>query len=163
MKAGRGTLMMAMLAFIITSASIASAQGPLRKQVEFTINSAFELNNSDVVLPAGKYILFQIHQNDTNLFAMYRDNLMDSPIAMVRTTRIVYNSGQYPDDFQMLVGMDEETIGALPVITGWAIPGDDGWEITTTVPDRDRIGVRTISRSNHKYVRVQISAKARGF
>ena len=163
MRTGKRTLILALMAFFLTSMSNASAQGPMRKQIEFTINSAFELNNSDVVLPAGKYILFQIHQNDTNLFAMYRDNLMRSPIAMIRTTRIDYNSGQYPDEFQMLVGMDEETTGALPVITGWAIPGADGWEITATVPDRDRIGTTAISRSNRKNVRLQISAKARGF
>jgi hypothetical protein len=163
MKAVKRAVIMVMLSCFVASMSPVSAQGPLRKQVEFTINSAFEMNNSEVVLPAGKYILFQVHQNDLNLFALYKDSLMHSPVAMVRTIRIVNTYGEYPDKFQMLMDMDEETDGALPVITGWAVPGDDGWEIMAMVPDRDRIVSTSISKANRKKVKVHMTAKATGF
>src|SRR5688572_32035117 len=123
------TVALAVVFMVAASVMNVSAQGPLRKQVFFTISHPFEMRNSNVVLPAGKYILYQVSQDDLNLFAMYQDNLMHSPIAMVRTTRIDYSVRKAPKKTAMLVSFDEEANTVLPVIDGWTIPGMDGWEV----------------------------------
>lgn len=163
MKAMKNMMMAAALVVFAASVTTVSAQGPLHKRVEFTISSPFEMNNSNVVLPAGSYILYQVHQNDLNLFALYKDNLQRSPIAMVRTTRISYLSGDTPDDSEMLVNLDSENTTTLPVVAGWTIPGEDGWEIISVVPDRDRIAGYTVSRAYRHNGRVHVVAKMSGF
>ena len=162
MRTQKSLSVAAVVMFLVASMTNVLAQGPLHKRVEFTINSSFEMHNSDMVLPAGKYILYQIHQNDPNLFAMYSENLMHSPIAMVRTTRIDFLSGDYPDKVRMLADLDEENSTALPVITGWTIPGEDGWEILATVPDRDKV-ISRITKNHRRNGRVIIVTTASGF
>jgi hypothetical protein len=153
--------------FMILAATVTSisAQGPLTKEVYFTINSSFEMGNSNVVLPAGNYILHQVNTNDLNLFALYKESRMHSPIAMVKTTRINYQVTEYPDKTSMLVNLDEENTAAVPVINGWNIAGDDGWEIIAMVPDRDRIGFagNGISRAKHKREKVVVTITTSGF
>jgi hypothetical protein len=153
--------------FMVFAASVmsVSAQGPLRKQVFFTISHPFEMRNSNVVLPAGKYILYQVSQDDLNLFALYQNDLMHSPIAMVRTTRVDYSVRRAPKNVSMLLSFDEEANTVLPIINGWSIPGMDGWEIIAMVPERDRLSIARngFSRSKHKKQRVVVVTTASGF
>ncbi len=122
-------------ALILMMAVAASAQGPLQKQVFYAINVDHALRMGDYVLPAGRYELFQISPNDLNLFALYKNNRMHSPIAMIRTTRIDYQATSYPSKTKIMLTLDEESNGRenLPVLKGWTIPGFDGWEISSVV------------------------------
>lgn len=165
MKMFKNAALAAVFMVIAASVMSVSAQGPLRKQIYFTINSPFELGNSRAVLPAGEYILHQVDQNNSNLFALYKDDRMHSPLAMVRTNRIEYIVGEYPRKTKMLVSTDEEASAVLPVINGWTIAGMDGWEIDAVVPDRERIAMaRTgLPRGKHKKERLEIITTTSGF
>ena len=120
---------------LLMSALTSYAQGPLQKQVFYTINADHALKLGSYILPPGKYELFQINQNNPNLFALYRENKMHSPIAMIYTTRIDYQSINYPKKTTIMLTIDEENRGRdnLPVLKGWTIPGFDGWEIIGVV------------------------------
>jgi hypothetical protein len=67
----------------------ALAQGPLHKRINFTINVPFELKKAGAVLPPGNYVLYQISQNDPQMFALYQGDMTHAPIAMIRTTRVL--------------------------------------------------------------------------
>ena len=122
-------------ALILMMAVASSAQGPLQKQVDYTINVDHALRMGDYVLPAGRYELFQISPNDLNLFALYKNNRMHSPIAMIRTARIDYQAAGYPSKTKIMLTIDQESNSRenLPVLKGWTIPGFDGWEIISVV------------------------------
>jgi hypothetical protein len=111
------------------------AQGPIHKRVDYTINVEHALRMGDYVLPPGKYVLYQVSPNDLNLFALYKDNRQHSPIAVIRTTRIVYQTMNMPEDTSLLLSVDEDSNQRedLPVLKGWNIPGMDGWEIISVV------------------------------
>lgn len=109
------------------------AQGPLHKRVNFTINVPFELKKGKTVLPPGNYVLFQININDPQLFALYEEDMTHAPIAMIRTTRIGYSGGRYPGKTKLLMDTDESWPQKYPVLEGWNIPGDDGWEVIGAV------------------------------
>ncbi len=156
MKTLKNSAMAAMFIMVAATVISVSAQGPIHKQVIFTINAPFEMHKSGVILPAGKYVLYQVSANDLNLFALYKENLSHSPLAMVRTTRIDYHTNEYPDETKMLVNTDEEANENVPTINGWTIPGMDGWEIIATVPDRDRIARYSIASVNRKVRNVEI-------
>lgn len=130
---------MFILVLAIAGAGAVFAQGPLHKQVYYTINVPYALRKANYMLPPGKYILYQINGNDLNLFALYQGDMMHSPIAMVRTTRIGYQATGYPEETRILMGIDESSADAHPVIRGWNIPGDDGWEIIGVVPKNPRV------------------------
>jgi hypothetical protein len=165
MKMFKNAALAAVFMVIAASVMSVSAQGPLRKQIYFTINSPFEMGNDRVVLPAGEYLLHQVDQNDSNLFALYKDDRMHSPLAMVRTIRVDYLPGEYPRKTKMMVSTDEEASTVLPVINGWTISGMDGWEIIAMVPDRERIAMARsgLSRSKYKKERIQVITRASGF
>jgi len=132
----RGACCIVVLAVLGTVTGL--GQGPLHKQVNYTINVPYSLRKADYMLPSGKYILYQINQNDLNLFALYQGNMMHSPIALIRTTRIDYHATSYPEKTRMLIEIDESSLDAHPVLRGWNIPGDDGWEIIGVVPRHGR-------------------------
>lgn len=111
----------------------AFAQGPLRKRVNFTINVPFELKKGRAVLPPGNYVLFQINTSDPQLFALYEEDMTHAPIAMLRTTRIDYSTGRYPSKTRLLMDTDESWPQKYPVLEGFNIPGDDGWEVIGSV------------------------------
>jgi hypothetical protein len=144
MKGLRNSVLASLL--VVTGlVSIASAQGPLNKRVNYSISAEHALRMGDYILPAGDYILFQINQNDTNLFALYQgDNMMHSPIAMIRTTRIYYPSGRTPEKTHIMLEIDEEsnTRGSTPVLKGWTIPGLDGFEIISVVEGKKGVLAR---------------------
>jgi hypothetical protein len=127
---------------IAAMSSLAVAQGPLHKRVNYSINVSYALRMGDYILPAGRYVLYQPNQNDVNLFALYHTDLTRSPIAMIRTARIEYNTGDYPEDTRLLVEMDESSTDNHPVLRGWTIPGMDGWEIISVVAKNNRVLTR---------------------
>jgi hypothetical protein len=124
--------------------STASAQGPLNKRVNYSISAPHALRMGDYILPAGDYIIFQINQNDTNLFALYKGDMMHSPIAMIRTTRVYFPSGRYPEKTRIVLEIDEELNNriATPVLKGWTIPGLDGFEIISVVEGKKGVMAR---------------------
>jgi hypothetical protein len=118
---------------MVATVSMALAQGPLQKRVNYMINVDHALKLGDYMLPAGKYVLYQINANDLNLFALYQNDMTHSPVAMIRTTRIDYNGSDYPDKTRIMLDIDEASSDVHPVLRGWNIPGDDGWEIISVV------------------------------
>jgi hypothetical protein len=123
-------------------ASLTLAQGPIHKRVNYSINVRYALQMGDYMLPAGKYVLYQPSQNDLNLFALYQRDLRHSRVARIRTTRIEYQPGEYPEKTQMLLRIDETSPDALPVLRGWTIPGESGWEIISVVAADTKVMTR---------------------
>lgn len=162
MKALRNLAIAALFIFVAAPAMTASAQGPIQKRINFWINVPFELSEGKMILPAGKYVLYQTSQGDQNLFSLYREDMTSSPIAMIRTVRIDYLSGEQPRKTVMLVDMDDESSQTYPVITGWAIPGIDGWEITGVVGDSSMVSER-IAKIDRKKQKVHIVTTSSGF
>jgi hypothetical protein len=118
---------------LTASAGHVLAQGPLKKQVNYDINVPYAMRVANYQLPAGHYILKQVSDNDLNLFALYRDDMMHSPIAMIRTSRIYYSGSGWPERTRMLVSIDESSVDSHPVLRGWNIAGEDGWEVIAVV------------------------------
>lgn len=120
----------------------ALASGPLHKRVNFTINVPFELKRGETVLPPGNYVLFQISANDPQLFALFQEDLTRKPIAMIRTTRVDYGGSRYPSKTKLLMDTEESWPQRYPVLEGWNIPGDDGWEVISSVTRVRGLNVR---------------------
>lgn len=124
---------------IITMGSMAQAQGPLRKVIHFSINVNYAFTNSDLILPPGDYTLHQINQDDTSIFALYEGhNRKRSPLAMIKTVRIEYRASKYPEDTALLYNLMAARSEPLPVVHGWTLPGELGWEIISIVSKSDR-------------------------
>lgn len=121
---------------------MSSFADPIQKRVEFDVNGQFSMRMENYLLPAGHYVLYQVDPNNLNLFALYLDNLTHPPIAMIQTTRIMYPSYRPPEHTRMLLNYSESTDQAQPVITGWTIPGDDGWQIIGVVPKNNSVLTR---------------------
>lgn len=132
MKSFRKSWLAALLV-IAGMAAMAFAQGPLQKRINYTINVDYAMRMGDYLLPPGHYVLYEISANDPNLFALYREDMTHSPIAMIRTVRIDYSGNRYPGKTRMLLDIDESSSDLHPVIQGWNIPGEDGWEIISVV------------------------------
>jgi hypothetical protein len=137
----RGTVLTAILLIGVAVAPVI-AQGPLRKRVNFTINVPFELKRGEVALPPGDYVLYQISENAPQLFALYRQDLTHPPIAMIRTTRIDYSGNRYTSKTRLLMDTEESWPQRYPVLEGWNIPGDDGWEVISVVSRFKGLNVR---------------------
>jgi hypothetical protein len=141
------------LAFLMVAAvAPAFAQGTLHKQVWFKIDAPFELGKTGVILPPGKYILYQIDAiSAPTVFALYREDMRRAPIAMLSTVRIEYAARGYPGKTRILLGTDEVTSPqAYPMLEGWNIPGEDGWEmIGAVVSSREAISGYQ-ARSNNR-------------
>ena len=118
------------------------AQGPLRKRVNLSINVPYTVKMGNYLLPAGDYVLFQIMENDLNLFALYQGDMTHAPVAMIRTTRIDYSSTGYPQKTKLMIETDEMSSDNHPVLEGWTIPGMDGWEIISVVEKKPGMLVR---------------------
>src|SRR5262245_39752592 len=121
---------------LVGMAAGAFAQGPLQKQVYFTINAPYQLRMANYFLSPGRYTLFQISQSNSNLFALYMGDRTHSPIAMIMTIRRPFGPGQFPDKTMMDWEYNESTSSTHPVVNGWMIAGEDGWEIISVVPTR---------------------------
>jgi hypothetical protein len=129
----KSTLAIFLLAMMAVTAL---AQGPLQKKVNFSINVPYAVRMGNYLLPPGNYVLYQISQNDLNLFALYPQDMTNEPIAMIRTIRIDFAAGGYPEKTELLMEPDETSRRARPVLQGWTIPGTDGWEIIGVVEKR---------------------------
>jgi len=130
--------------------SSGNAQGPLHKQVRFSINVPYRLRMGHYMLPPGNYTLYQISANDLNLFLLYQGGLNHTPIAAIRTVRIdhAHNNG-YVNHTEMRWRIDEDRRGnEAPVITGFEIPGEDGWQIISVV---QRSGGRKVMQRVARY------------
>jgi len=149
------TFALAAILLIGVTAVPTLAQGPLQKRVNFTINVPFELKKARIVLPPGNYVLFQTSTNDPQLFALYQDDMTHAPIAMIRTARIDYSAGRYPSKTRLLMDTDESWPQKYPVLEGWNIPGDDGWEVIGGVTRlrglNTRLEARAVTRSRRTY------------
>jgi|SRR5262245_15476318 len=132
----------ASIMILTASIGVVLAQGPIKKQVNYDINVPYELRMANYLLPAGHYILKQVNDNDVNLFALYQGDMMHSPIAMIRTTRIQYGAGRWPEHTRLLLTIDESSEEALPILRGWNIPGESGWEVISVVPRRHHLLTR---------------------
>jgi hypothetical protein len=134
----------ALAAFIVLTAITAMAfgQGPVHKRVNYTINVNHSLRMGDYMLPPGRYVIYQINQNDTNLFALYQNDMTTSPVAMIRTTRIEYQTDETPSKTEMIIDVDESSRDSHPMLKGWNIPGLDGWEIISVVSKRNGVLTR---------------------
>ncbi|HST20103.1 MAG TPA: hypothetical protein VLR90_03240 [Blastocatellia bacterium] len=141
MKGMRKSALVAIL-MIVAAASMAFAQGPMQKRINYTINVSHTMRMGDYLMSPGRYVLYQISQNDLTLFALYRNDTTHSPVAMIRTTRIEYQSGDYPSKTNMILDIDESSSDLHPVIRGWNIPGEDGWEIVSVVAKDDKVLTR---------------------
>jgi len=134
---GKGAV--AAILVIAAMLSTAFAQGPIQKRIDFNINVPFEVKVGGYMLPAGDYVIHQVSANDLNLFALYPGRSMrHSPVAMIRTVRVdYYASGRYPERANVKLNIDESNNEATPVLRGWNVPGDDGWQVVSVVP-RDK-------------------------
>ena len=130
---------LALLLIAMSVLGLSTLAEPLRKQMNFTVSADYRLGMKGYVLPAGNYILYQINDNNSNLFALYQDDMTTSPIAMVQTTRIE-PSARWPQNTRMHYEIDD----AIPTITGWQVAGMNGWEIIAVVP-KGR-GMRVLTR-----------------
>jgi len=127
---------------LTASIGLVLAQGPVKKQINYDINVPYEMRMTNYLLPAGHYILRQVSDNDLNLFALYQGDMMHSPIAMIRTARIEYGAGRWPEHTRMLVRIDETRDEGLPILRGWNIPGESGWEVISVVPRHHKVLTR---------------------
>jgi hypothetical protein len=138
--------LIATVMILTSSLSMVLAQGPIKKQVNYDINVPYAMRMANYLLPAGHYILKQVNDNDLNLFVLYKDDMMHSPIAMVRTARINYAVSALPEKTRMLLRIDEDSGDAHPILRGWNIPGEDGWEVIAVVPKHYGVLTRSSSR-----------------
>ena len=142
MKALRNTAI-ALTFITLVAASLASAQAPLRKTVLFSINVPYEMRMTNYMLPEGNYIIRQMDDNDINLFALYKDDMRHSPIAMIRTAPIDYSATRnWPSKTELLIREDESSPDATPILRGFVIPGDSGFQIISVVPKNSNVLVR---------------------
>lgn len=128
----RRCAILVMLLLGVTTAT-AFGQEPTQERVDFTINSPYQLRKSDVVFPAGKYILSQVDENDGDLFALYKDDLRHPPVALIQTARIRYVTDNYPKKTKIVLDTDEPRPDTLPIVEGWTIPATEGWEVIGVV------------------------------
>lgn len=137
----RGFALTAILLIGVAAAPVL-AQGPLQKRVNFTINVPFELKRGEAALPPGNYVLYQVNTNDPQLFALFQEDLTHPPIAVIRTTRIDYSTGRYPGKTRLLMDTEESWPQRYPVLEGFNIPGEDGWEVISVVTRSRGLNVR---------------------
>ena len=131
------TLRRLLLALVfLTSAALlpAVAQVPQQEKIHFTATSPFEIKGANAILPAGKYILFQVKPNDRHYFALYQEDMTHSPIAMIEAVRIYYSLGRLPGKARVLMDINEASPQNYPLFEGWNTPGDFGWRIIRVTP-----------------------------
>ena len=117
---------------------IAAAQGPLQEKVHYTISVPHAVAIGGYLLPPGRYVLHQANTTDLNLFALYRNDLTGSPIALIRTARVRPRSGgEVPNDTKIRLDFDEASADARPVLLGWTVPGEDGFEVIAVDAEDD--------------------------
>jgi len=133
--------------FLIGSAVVpALAQGPMQARINFSTSAPFELRGTNVVLPAGHYVLYQIDSRDRQLFALYHEDMTHSPVAMIRTVRIYHDLATLPGKTNMIMDIDEASSQNLAVLEGWNVPGDYGWKVIAVTPSKHLLNSRLYTR-----------------
>jgi hypothetical protein len=121
----------------------AVAQGGLtQEKIHFSASTPFELKGTSMVLPAGKYVLFQIRPNDRYQFALYQGDMTHSPVALIRAVRIYYDLGRLPGKARMLMDINESSPQNYPLLEGWNVPGDYGWRVIAATPRHGAMSVQ---------------------
>lgn len=133
---------LAVTLLFVATAGLVLAQGPVPRRIHYTINASYRMKLGNYMLPAGKYLLYQVSKDDRNLFALYEgEDREDSPIALIRTVPIDYD--RTVDETTIILEYDETSRDATPVMKGWNIPGESGWEIISVTPKNHRVLTRT--------------------
>jgi len=130
----------------------AFAQGPTQERIHFTMSVPFELKKSNIVLPPGDYLLFQIREKDRTLFGLYERDLTHAPIALISTIRFDYGAGNTPQKVKLLMGTDESSPQGHPVLEGWNIPGQDGFAMIAAVTRQRSVTARYQAMSRNQIV-----------
>lgn len=138
----------ALVLMIVAMTAAVFAQGPVQKEVVLTVNVPYQIRMGGYMLSAGTYTIYQVSQNDPNLFYLFRGVMRThSPIASIRTARVDHAMDRYPGKTSLRLQIDEEsTTPSVPVVTGWDIPGEDGWEIISFVAKRSDPALTAILR-----------------
>jgi hypothetical protein len=118
-------------------------QEPSHERVIFTISAPYQLRKSDVVFPAGKYVLSQPTENDPDLFALYKDDMRHAPLALIRATPVDYPSDKYPEKTTIILDTNEPSADRFPVVEGWTDAGLDGWLVSEVVASHKHIAPAT--------------------
>ena len=117
----------------------ASGQVPQQEKIHFDANKSFQLKGTNILLPPGHYILFQIKPDDRSKFALYHGDMTHSPVAIIQAVRIYYSLGRLPGKAQMLIEPDESSPQNTQVLEGWNTPGDYGWEVIRVTPKQSEV------------------------
>src|SRR5262245_48886370 len=129
------------LVFLLDTALFsANGQVPQQEKIHFDAHKTCQLKGTNILLPPGHYILFQIKPNDRYQSALYQGDMTHSPVAMSQAVRIYYSLGKLPGKAQMLMEPDESSPQNTPVLEGWNVPGDYGWEVMRVTPKHSEIG-----------------------
>ena len=139
------------MVFSVAMAMTIFGQGPLQKRINFSINTPYAIRMGEYLLPPGEYVLYQVLQNDLNLYALYPENMTNEPIAMIRTVRIDYQANRYPEETKLFMENDEMSSDNHPVLEGWTIPGMDGWEVIGVVEKKTGVMTRVDSADSHHH------------
>jgi hypothetical protein len=84
-----------------------------------------------------------VSATDLNRFALFAGDEMEEPVAILHTTRVDFTTGEYREKSGIALTIDEARPGAQPVLRGWVIPGEDGWEvISVDANDSKKVLVR---------------------
>jgi len=97
---------------------------------------------TDYILPEGHYVMKQVSQNDIDLFWLYKDNMLHSPIAVIRTVRKPTWGSNVPQKSDLIIRINESSSEGTPVVRGFTIPGEDPFQIIAVVPKDSRALVR---------------------
>ena len=103
-----------------------------RDRLHFTIDAPYRLRMDNYILPAGRYQIYQVSNNDLNTFFLYYGDRTHSPVAVLHTIGRGFN-GRWPDKAKVYWKISESGMRSVPVVTGWDIPGYTGWEIVGVV------------------------------
>ena len=139
MTARRGLLA---LAFLLGISFVAAAQVPQQEKIHFSAARPFELKGTNIILPQGNYLLYQIEPNNRSFFALYKEDMTHSPLAIIEATRIYYDLGRLPKKARMLMDLDEASSQNYDVLEGWNTPGDYGWRVIRITPKSTAYSVR---------------------
>jgi len=129
----RFSLALVFLMSVAFGTAVAQVSHPQEK-IHFTASTPFELKGSDLLLPAGEYVLFQIKPNDRYEFALYQGDMTHSPVAIIRAVRVYYDLGRLPSKAKMIMDIDESSPQSYPLLEGWTVPGDYGWRVINATP-----------------------------